>query len=327
MSGDYTVGDTIYMRFTTRDGTGAPTTLSGTPAVSAYEDGSATQITAGITLGVDHDTVTGLNLLTIVASGANGFETGKFYDLVITAGTVDAISVVGEVVGRFSLEKSAAAIDLANGTDGLGAIKTETAAILVDTGTTLDGKINTIDTNVDAILVDTAEIGAAGAGLTEAGGTGDQLTAVPWNAAWDAEVESEVTDALNTYDPPTRTEATADKDELLEALGVNVTTIATLASQIEFTLTAGSADNDAYNDWVAIVIDQSTSAQRALGVVNDYVGSTKTVTLRADPAIFTMAVGDTVVLVPALATAGVNVSQINDTTVLGTGTSGDLWRG
>jgi hypothetical protein len=43
-----------------------------------------------------------------------------------------------------------------------------------------------IDTVVDAILVYTAEIGAAGAGLT----------AVPWNASWDAEVESEVTDSL-----------------------------------------------------------------------------------------------------------------------------------
>jgi hypothetical protein len=50
---------------------------------------------------------------------------------------------------------------------------------------------------VDAILVDTAEIGAAGAGLTEAGGTGDHLTAIVWNAAWDAEVQSEVQDALD----------------------------------------------------------------------------------------------------------------------------------
>jgi hypothetical protein len=44
----------------------------------------------------------------------------------------------------------------------------------------------TVDTVVDAILVDTAEIGAAGAGLT----------AVPWNTSWDAEIESEVADAL-----------------------------------------------------------------------------------------------------------------------------------
>jgi hypothetical protein len=38
--------------------------------------------------------------------------------------------------------------------------------ILLDTGTTLDGKIDTIDGIVDSILLDTAEIGAAGAGLT-----------------------------------------------------------------------------------------------------------------------------------------------------------------
>jgi hypothetical protein len=35
-------------------------------------------------------------------------------------------------------------------------VKVDTAAILVDTGTTLDGKIDTIDTVVDSILVDTA---------------------------------------------------------------------------------------------------------------------------------------------------------------------------
>lgn len=43
---------------------------------------------------------------------------------------------------------------------------TSIPAILVDTGTTLDGAIAVIDGIVDAILVDTAEIGAAGAGLT-----------------------------------------------------------------------------------------------------------------------------------------------------------------
>lgn len=48
-----------------------------------------------------------------------------------------------------------------------------------------------------------------GSGLTEAGGTGDHLTAVPWNAAWDAEVQSECADALNAYDPPTNAEMEA----------------------------------------------------------------------------------------------------------------------
>ena len=122
---DRTVGDTFYMFFTTRAfATGIPTVLAGTPVVSAYEDNSATQITAGITLGVSHDSVVGLNLLTVVATGGNGYETGKDYSFVITTGTVGGVSVVGEVVGEFSLSLSAAAVDLANGTDGLTALKT-----------------------------------------------------------------------------------------------------------------------------------------------------------------------------------------------------------
>ena len=51
---------------------------------------------------------------------------------------------------------------------------------------TTNGKIDVVDGIVDNILLDTAEIGAAGAGLT----------AVPWNSSWDAEVQSECNDAL-----------------------------------------------------------------------------------------------------------------------------------
>jgi len=39
--------------------------------------------------------------------------------------------------------------------------------------------------------------------------TGTSLTAIPWNASWDAEVQSEVADALAVYDPPTNTEMEA----------------------------------------------------------------------------------------------------------------------
>ncbi len=42
------------------------------------------------------------------------------------------------------------------------------------------------------------EAGGDGDHLLEAGGTGDQFSAIPWNGAWDAEVESEVNDALDT---------------------------------------------------------------------------------------------------------------------------------
>ena len=42
--------------------------------------------------------------------------------------------------------------------------------------------------------------------------------AIAWNASWDAEVESEATDALNAYDPPTRAEATTDVNSVLAQL-------------------------------------------------------------------------------------------------------------
>jgi len=78
-------------------------------------------------------------------------------------------------------------------------VKTDIDAILVDTSTTLEGKIDVIDGIVDNILLDTAVIGSAGAGLS----------GIPWNASWDAEVQSEVADALAAYDPPTKAEMDA----------------------------------------------------------------------------------------------------------------------
>lgn len=130
---DFKVGDTLYHHFSTRAfGTGIPTTLAGTPVAEAYEEANATGLTAGVSLTIDH-AETGHHLLTVVATGANSFETGKSYGVSLTAGTVDSVSVVGEVIFNFTLEKSPAAQDLANGTDGLGAIKAETALIVADT--------------------------------------------------------------------------------------------------------------------------------------------------------------------------------------------------
>lgn len=78
---------------------------------------------------------------------------------------------------------------------------------------------------VDDVLIDTAEIGTDGNGLTalatsvdlsnvatqitnlttDIGTNGLGLTALPWNPLWDAEVQSEVADALTAYDAPTNT--------------------------------------------------------------------------------------------------------------------------
>jgi hypothetical protein len=75
------------------------------------------------------------------------------------------------------------------------------------------------------------------------------------------------------------------------------TTVATYSSQTSFTLTAGSADNDAYNGHQVIIQDLTTAKQIASGVVSDYVGATKTVTLAADPG-FTFAANDHVRILP-----------------------------
>ena len=172
-------------------------------------------------------------------------------------------------------------------------------AILVDTGTTLpatlstmEGKIDTVDGVADSILVDTADmqpkigtLSNLGSGATLA----DNLADVAGGTF------STATDSLeairNRGDSAWTTGGGGGgSDRLLLA----DTTIASLTSQTEFTLTAGAPDNDAYNGCTIVVEDASTSTQKAVGVVDDYVGSSKTVTLLQDPGIFTMAATDKV---------------------------------
>lgn len=214
MKPDYAIGTTIYIQFTTRAfATGVPTQLTGTPAISVLEENNATPITTGITLNVDRASVTGLNEVTIVASSGNGYENGKEYAAYISTGTVGGTSVVGEVVGYFSIEKQSALRPTTAGrtltieSDGMAhtdvkevAGTTQTAGDIIgrigansDASTdpsvasgTLFSKIRGAGDDLDTIEGQTDDIGAAGAGLT----------GVPWNAAWDTEVESEVNDAL-----------------------------------------------------------------------------------------------------------------------------------
>jgi len=115
------------------------------------------------------------------------------------------------------------------------------ASILTDTGTTLDGKIDTIDGNVDSILTDTAEIGAAGGGLTDLGGMSDGMK---------AEVESEANDAL-VAQKLDHLVAVADADDVADS-----SIIAKLASK------------NATPDWSTF--DNTTDALEAL---RDYTAS------------------------------------------------------
>jgi hypothetical protein len=78
---------------------------------------------------------------------------------------------------------------------------------------------------------------------------------------------------------------------------LQTTTIATLSSQTSFTLTAGSSDDDAYNGMLAVITDAVTSEQKCVGVIDDYTGNTKTVTLKSDPGVFTIVATDNISII------------------------------
>lgn len=101
----------VVLRFNTVGITMAPITLAGTPALSVYKD-STTESTAGVTLTVDYDSRTGTHHVLIDTSADAFYEVGKSYTVVITTGTVSGVSVVGSVVGSFSIENRFQEVDL-----------------------------------------------------------------------------------------------------------------------------------------------------------------------------------------------------------------------
>lgn len=85
------------------------------------------------------------------------------------------------------------------------------------------------------------------------GANGSGLSAVPWNTAWDAEVQSECVDALNAYDPPTNSELNAR----------------TLASA-NYATSTDLAAVDGVADAIKIVTDKLDTAMVLDGVVYQF---------------------------------------------------------
>lgn len=143
------LGDTYYGKFTTRSfSTGVPTTLAGTPVLSVYEENNVTQITTGVSVTADYDSVTGLNEWAVVATSGNGYEAGKYYDIVITTGTVGGVSVVGEVVGHFRI------MPAEDAGAGIPDVNVTNVGDTAQTAGDLANLITTVDTVVDGIQTD-----------------------------------------------------------------------------------------------------------------------------------------------------------------------------
>lgn len=112
-----------------------------------YEDETGTPILTGSMALFDSANTVGFYSERIQLTAANGFENGKHYTIYITA-TVD--SVAGTMSHNFQVDNQLAGIETK-----IDTIDTNVDAILVDTGTTIPADLATIDANVDAILVDT----------------------------------------------------------------------------------------------------------------------------------------------------------------------------
>lgn len=228
-------GDVLPIFFSTYDGgTAASITLTGLAVtdIEIYKDGGTTQRAsdAGYTLldtdGIDFDGITGIHGFSIDTgdnTDASFYTVGAWFHVVVSAVTVDAqtVNFIAAAFRIMAAESIAAKpkvdvdawlgtaaatptvagvpeVDLthvAGATTNVAALATNVDAIITDTAD-MQPKLGTpagasISADIAAIEAQTDDIGAAGAGLT----------AVPWNAAWDAEVQSEVADALDTAIP------------------------------------------------------------------------------------------------------------------------------
>ena len=110
--GDFFPGAVIDFKFNTYSTTGAPITLAGSPVLAVYKGNVTTEGTAGITLTVDFDSRTGLHHVRITTGSDSSFyDFGNTFSVVFTAGTVDAMSVVGTEVATFTLGQAVQYVD------------------------------------------------------------------------------------------------------------------------------------------------------------------------------------------------------------------------
>lgn len=103
--GDFDPGNVLDFSFCTVNTSGAPTLLTGSQVLSVFKGSSTVSVTTGVTLTTNFASITGSNHVTIDTSTSAGFyASGNDFMAILTAGTVGGTSVVGYVVGEFSIQ-------------------------------------------------------------------------------------------------------------------------------------------------------------------------------------------------------------------------------
>ena len=288
----YQAGETVYHQFNTRDGDGAPITWAGSPAVAVRKDAATATTTDGVSLVVDSGSVTGLHTLTIDTS-QNGtfYATGHEFSVIVTAGTVDGTSVVGEVVLRFRLGEVPADVQAWDG----GAVPTPAEA-----GDEMD--------LVDA--PNSTAVAAIQSGLATPGDIPDisdlalEATVAALNDLSSAEAQAAATAALNAYDPPTKGEmdaahallataaalATVDGtvDSIIEDTG---TTIPALIGSLHISQGAETCnytvyDTDGATPLSGVKVEVTTNEDGSGHVTTGYTDAFGVVTFKLDPGTY-----------------------------------------
>lgn len=165
-----------------------PTTLSGSPVVSAYIGNDTTQLTAGITLSADFDSVTGLNNVRVVATSGNGYTTGTEVQLIVTTGTLGGQSVAGMHVGSFSIEKRFPFLALpVGGNARLAIVDSGTAAAIAASTITLRSGHGVSNSSAVMIRLVSGTNAVGKARLASYSGAGDVFNVDP---SWDSNGET-----------------------------------------------------------------------------------------------------------------------------------------
>ena len=133
--GNLTEDQIIDFCFSTHKADGTPIDLvNGT--VSVYKANGVVQSTEGVTLVAPFDSTTGLAQVRIDTSAHSFYAVANDYNVVITVGTVDGVSVVGTVLATFSIENRLNVLDeLTAGHTVAGSAGKALTDILADTGT------------------------------------------------------------------------------------------------------------------------------------------------------------------------------------------------
>lgn len=130
--GEHKQSALITLQFTTSVN-GVPTSLAGSPAISVYKN-STTPSTTGVTLTQDYNSVTGMNHIVIDTSADTTFYSAdQDFSVAITTGTLSGISMVGFVVGSFSLFTDQTILDKTTNAVARGTVTTGASTTSVPT--------------------------------------------------------------------------------------------------------------------------------------------------------------------------------------------------